>query len=233
MAARRPTRSLPLVALAAVAACVPPGDSGSLGTFAVTASLGSNTCGAQSGTFQSTVAFNVGVSAVQGVLKWSLAGATPTTGSYDPTTGAFELEVSDEVQLIAPDPRHQITGCILDRTDVIQGVLTLTTPDAGSPAVTADAGATVDTGVAGTVADGGPAPMDGGNPAVDGGTDGGVYGGVDVPVVPIAVTTLTGTETIVYGATQGSDCTALIGAAPGSFTVLPCTAVYGLAGTGH
>jgi len=191
--------------LVVLAACDPPGDSGSLGTFDVTATLTSNTCGPQADGFQSAVSFPAEIRVRQGLVHWIPQNSNDTVGTYDLGTGAFRLELDESIQRLAPDRAHQFPGCVIDRADVIQGILGLQGPDGGTiPGL--DAGTSVN------ISDGGQS--------------------ADATATTPRIQ-FTGTQTIVFASDPSGDCSALIGGASGTYTTLPCTVTYAIQGVGR
>ena len=113
--------------------------------------------------------------------------------------------------------QEDLVGCVVQRTDVIDGVAPLPPPDGGA----------TDAALRDATADGPDAPV--GN--TDAGTVGGGDGGaVDGGVSQMPSAELVGTETIAYGAVGESDCRGLIGAAPGQVLTLPCSVRYRFTG---
>ncbi len=203
--------------------CEPGGAEVDLGAWQVTADLQENTCGAQADDFPQRFTFRVSLAQRNGVLEWRPEGAAGAQGPIDLSTGAFRVTQELEMMVAPPDRRIDFVGCVVQRTDVIDGVAPLPPPDGGAAdAALRDATAdgpdvlavgNTDAGVA-DVVDGGV--VDGG--VVDGGAS--LMPGVE----------LVGTETIAYGAVGESDCRGLIGAAPGQVLTLPCSVRYRFSG---
>lgn len=101
-----------------------------LGVYSVVATRTQDTCGSQMSGKVQRAQFNVVLSLRQGVLQWKPEGAIAASGSYDVFQGTFRIAVEASNQMIAPDRRRQIPGCILRRVDVIEGTVS-TSGDAG------------------------------------------------------------------------------------------------------
>ncbi len=135
------TRTL-LAACALLCACVPD-DGVALGRFRVVATRGGNTCGAQSMQLDPTVSYAVELKAANGVARWVPEGATTVAGTWNAPARAFRFVLEQDLVAWQPDPRRDIVGCTVHRTDVIEGTVTFDDPDAGDGSVDAgaDAGA--------------------------------------------------------------------------------------------
>jgi len=187
----------------------------------VTADLVENTCGAQADDFPQRFSFRLELAHRAGVLEWRPEGAAATQGVYDPGTGTFRVTQEVEMMVSPPDRRYDFAGCVVQRTDIIDGVAP-PPPDAGSDAAT-DASADAATDAASL--DAGILNL----PRADGGTsDASTDASVDASTAPAQE--LVGSETVAYGAVAGSDCRGLIGAAPGQVLTLPCTVRYRFTG---
>lgn len=197
--------------------CEPGGAEVDLGAWQVTADLLENTCGAQADDFPQRFSFRVSLAQRNGVLEWRPEGAAGAQGPIDLSTGAFRVTQELEMMVAPPDRRFDFVGCVVQRTDVIDGVAPLPPPDGGA----------TDAALRDATADGPDAPV--GN--TDAGTVGGGDGGaVDGGVSQMPSAELVGTETIAYGAVGESDCRGLIGAAPGQVLTLPCSVRYRFTG---
>ncbi len=200
-------RGLTFVPLAFLAACGPP-DAGSLGTFTVTETLVANTCGPQL-PFMSAAAYTVQVSLGGGLFRWTLTGGSEVDGTYDPNTGAFRVEQDSSTQVVTPDPGHQIAGCVIDQTQVLLGIVGMSTPDGGIQPIVDAGGSALDAGF--------------------GDQDAGLQGMDAAPVfTPRAV--FTGTDQIIYAGETTGDCTSVVGGSPNEYATLPCTVTYTLSG---
>ncbi len=176
-----------------------------LGTLEVVAERTANTCGTQSQAYPARFEFSVRLLRRGQFLRWQAVGAAETTGTLDPRTGAFRLSLEQRIMVAPPDRRRDFPGCSVQRSDVIEGTLTLTergSSDGGSDA--SEAGS----------ADASVATTDGGaTPRADAG---------------IVATGFQGIETIQLGEVPGGDCRELIGVAAGQVTSLPCVVNYTL-----
>ncbi len=101
-----------------------------LGVYSVVATRTTDTCGSQMSGKVQRAQFNVVLSLRQGALQWKPEGAIAASGSYDVFQGTFRIALEASTQMIAPDRRRQIPGCILRRADVIEGAVS-TGGDAG------------------------------------------------------------------------------------------------------
>lgn len=197
--------------------CEPGGAEVDLGAWQVTADLLENTCGAQADDFPQRYSFRVSLAQRNGVLEWRPEGASGAQGPIDLSTGAFRVTQELEMMVAPPDRRFDFVGCVVQRTDVIDGVAPLPPPDGGA----------TDAALRDATADGPDAPV--GN--TDAGTTDAVDGGaVDGGATLMPGAELAGTETIAYGAAGESDCRGLIGAAPGQVLTLPCSVRYRFTG---
>lgn len=172
-----------------LAACQPADESVALGTFHVVATRDASTCGPQSMNFAPRVEYDVELRVHDGAMKWVPQGATTVTGAWNASTRVFRVLLEQDTVMWQNDVRHQIPGCALHSTDVIEGSVVMSDPDAGT-------GQTV-------VLD------------ADAGTE-------------ILARSFHGTESLVFGASAGGDCTPLIGASKGQYSSLPCEVRYTL-----
>lgn len=181
----------------------------SLGTLEVVAERTANTCGLQSQEYPLRFGFNVRLLRRGQLLRWQAVGAAEATGTLDPRTGAFRIALEQQINALPPDRRRDFPGCTIQRSDVIEGTLSLVAraADGGGADGSADAQA---------------APSDGGG---DAGAD---AGAADAGVM---ATGFQGTETIQLGAVPGGDCSELIGVGATQVTSLPCAVSYTLRAT--
>lgn len=202
--------------------CEPGGAEVDLGAWQVTADLQENTCGAQADDFPQRFTFRVSLAQRNGVLEWRPEGAAGAQGPIDLSTGAFRVTQELEMMVAPPDRRFDFVGCVVQRTDVIDGVAPLPPPDGGA----------ADAALGDAAADGPNAsPSDASVGNLDAGTaDAGDGGVVDGGLSLAPGVELVGTETIAYGAVGESDCRGLIGAAPGQVLTLPCSVRYRFTG---
>lgn len=189
-----------LASMAPSAGCGLGSTGDDLGTYDITLTMTANTCGAQYGGFQPSASFDATLSARSGTLRWRPTGAAESVGSVHGTT-SFRLSLQSDEQVIAPDRRYEYPGCVLRRSDVIEAVFTTASPDAGSAG-----------------ADGGQS---------DGGADVGADASVDAGWAA-TVSGFTGTESIVLGQVEGTDCRPMVGAGNGQVNALPCTVSYAI-----
>lgn len=185
-------RALLLFACALLVCSCDGGAQVGLGRFRVVAARGSDSCGAQSGLFNASSTFDVELKVSNGTIRWTPSSGASATGSWNASLRAFRIVLEQDQVVIPADRRTQFVGCVVRRTDIVEG-----TVDFGE----SDAGLTTET----------PAQA-------------------DAAVTPVA-RSLSASETIAFGAVEGSDCRALIGAGEGQVNAMPCTATYQLRGT--
>ncbi len=188
-----------LASMAPSAGCDLGGAGDDLGTYEVTLTMTANTCGPQYGAFESRVQFDAALSARSGTLRWRPSGAAESVGSVSGTR-SFRVALQSDEQVLPADRRYDYPGCVLRRSDVIEAVFTAASPDAGSD-------------------------VDGGQP--DGGADGGADASVDAGWAA-TVSGFTGSESIVLGQVEGTDCRPMVGAGAGQVSALPCMVSYAL-----
>lgn len=170
-------------------------------TFAIDATLTSNTCGYGGlplPSYQALVGTLGGYAGENAEWRWSnQSRATSGTAS---STGTYVFASTSRYDLIAADASSGYAGCSIQRRDELTVTVTpipVRPTDAGTTdAATADAG------------------LD------DGGVDAGVSG-----------YTLTGTLVTDVVPTSGSDCTPLLGTNGGPWSAMPCNARIALVGT--
>jgi hypothetical protein len=155
-----------------------------LGRFRVVATRQSATCGPQSNAYLSRAEFDVILQLTgEGGFSWGPVGSSATRGLWSGPSRSFRVLLEEDIVAWAPDRRREIVGCMLRRSDVIEGTVELES----------DGGANVDAST-----------PDGGAPLAR---------------------SFRATETIVYGVGAG-DCRAIIGAAKGQYSQLPCEVTY-------
>lgn len=123
--------------LACACACE-PGEMVSLGTFRVVATRTGMTCGAQSAPYAPRAEFTVALQVAAGTLTWTPVGADPTRGTWNAPARVFRVFQDQDIVAWGPDRRRDIVGCVLHRSDVIEGTVEMSAGDAG---VGGDAGA--------------------------------------------------------------------------------------------
>jgi hypothetical protein len=185
-------------------------NSGSIGTFDVTAAVQANTCGPQVAP-ESAGSYAVEILLRGDLIRWRPVGGTEAPGSYDARTGAFRVQLERDIVVQAADVRRNIVGCTVHQVDLVQGVLDVASLDAG-----ADASADVAMDAAVDAGDAGDARVDGG--ALDGRASEGPR------------PSFTGVSSVYYGAVAGGDCAGLIGVGQGQLLALPCSYSYQLRG---
>lgn len=184
----------------------PPAD---LGRWRVEATLTQNTCGPQSGSFPQRFAFQVTLGTRQGAFSWTPDQAASALGTWDPQVGSFRIAQEITQVVAAPDRRIEFVGCTMRRADVIEGLLPVAADSGVFDAGARDALSNVD------------ASADAGDAAA---------GDASVDAGPVDAPTFRASESIVYGAAEGSDCRAQIGAGQGQVLTLPCVVTYTLVG---
>jgi len=118
--------SLTIVFALLLSACDEGTEGERLGVFSVRATRSQNGCGAQRGAKLASATFDVTLSVQRGVLSWKPTGATAASGTFDVFQRTFRLSLENDIVAIAADRRIEYPGCVLRRSDVIEGVVSAT-----------------------------------------------------------------------------------------------------------
>ena len=101
-----------------------------LGRFRVVATRQSATCGPQSNAYFSRAEFEVVLQLTgEGGFSWGPVGSSATRGLWSAPSRSFRVIQEEDIVAWAPDRRREIVGCMLRRSDVIEGTVTLDTND--------------------------------------------------------------------------------------------------------
>jgi hypothetical protein len=129
-----------VVGLALLCACVDTAPI-ELGRFRVVATRRTASCGPQSNAYLPRAEFEVTLQLTgQGGMSWVPTGSDPTRGIWDGVARAFRVLQEEDIVAWPADRRREIVGCMLRRSDVIEGVVEMA-PQGDGGAPLADAGA--------------------------------------------------------------------------------------------
>jgi hypothetical protein len=190
--------------LALLGGCGPSTRPGAGAVFSIRGQMVNNSCGLNAPSALPTLAFDVEVRELDGLLRWSVPSAgILATAAIDPRTRSFRF-VDDRVLLLRPEDRRSgLAACAVRRLDVIDGRLSGTLPPLDPLQNSLDAGMAVSLDA-----------MTPGDAALraDGSTD----GGSSWPALESVV------ETVGWAVVPGADCRDALGLGAGQFIALPC-----------